>query len=514
MVNNTRAFAWAMAVVLMIAVGLRLPRMGHSMWNDELWSMEMFVIGETVQKDPKYDFSNTWQRAIYSNPVANNHLLCTIETRIAHSLWKNWGSSGSTGQSFSEPVLRFPSFLWSLVGIVLAGLLGRQIGGLRLGGVMASLFALHPWAVRFATETRGYSAGLALVLLMMVCLHRLFVGRSQHWGWWLGFALAECLGLLSCMASLPVVASINAVALGVGFYRKDWQIVSRLVAANTLAATLFLDVAAPGILQVSAFLKERATGSLSPISLGWWQDIASAFTCGEDWVRGYHGMRRLPTWQVVSLLTGCYGLTLLGLVQIWRQGSQVQKIASAAWLLALSLTLVQNIFAKFAMLSWYLCPLLPGMFLCMASAFTTANRRITALASGLAVLWLLALSLLLGAQVFYTKQPIRDASEWVNAHYPQAFVGYLGITEYHVDPYLPTVHVADRRAHSDEDILNLVKGWQVAAGKAHQPLVVCFGGHQESRFPMLTAYFAEQGIHNVAKFGGADEIFDLQVMTK
>jgi 4-amino-4-deoxy-L-arabinose transferase-like glycosyltransferase len=469
--------------------------------------MEMFVVGETLQKDARHDFSDSWKRAIYANPEANNHVLCTIETRLVHKLWRVM--HGDRNVPFSEAWLRFPAFLWGMLGIGLAGYLGALLGGTRMGLATAAVLAIHPWAVRFSTETRGYSAALACLLLVMLCLHQLIVQRKNDWRWWATLALALCLGMLAYLTSAVVVAGLEIVAVVVLLRRRDWRRLAWLMAANVLAATVFLDLYSPSIFQVSAFLKEKASGHLAPISLAWWQDVASAFTCGEDWHRGYLGMETMPWWQRGGLFVGCYGLTMVGLWQMWRRGGTAVRVCALAWLLAVAMMLLQNVLAKQAMLTWYLCPLLPGMALSMGFGLSGEGRKSRALTAALSLIWLASLAPFLGQLVSSPRQPVRDAAQMIKTRWPTAVVAYFGLTDQHVDAYLPTVRVQDRR---ESDEIDWIKNLQVEANTTHQPMVVWYGGNQEARSPQTMHYLHGQGFQEVARLHGVDEMYDMFVL--
>ncbi len=508
--KSSKAFRWGLAIVLLMALVIRLPKAGHSLWNDELRSLEMFVIGETVQRDARHDFSDSWQRATFANPEANNHLLCTIETRIAHGLWRAIDRPKAGEQPFSERWLRLPALLWGMLGIMLAGHLGRLQGGARLGLMTAALLAVHPWHVRFSTEARGYAAAMTCIVLIMLALHHLLVQHDRRWRWWLVLCAAHALCLMAYVASAPVLAGIDGVACIALLRRRDWHGLSWLLAACALGATCFLDFSAPGLLQVSAFLKDKAEGFLAPISRAWWQDIASAFTCGEDWHRGWLGMKRQPAWQMICLLAGGCTLLLAGVLEIFRHGTPAMKAACAAWGCGLVITLAQNILGHQAMLSWYLCPLLPGLALCVASALSSEDRPTFLVAIIAVAAWLCAVSPVLWSITQHPRQPVRDAAAWVKANAAGSFIVYLGISDQHIDPYLPSVHVL---AHGPQalDSASQVKAWEAAAAAADQPFIVVFGGHAESREPEVARYLTSSGYRTLAAFAGADDIYDIEV---
>lgn len=501
-------FWWAMIGIFALALTTRVPRLHHSLWNDELMAMEMFVIGEPHGKDAHHDYSTTWQRAIYGNPDTNNHVVCTIQSRLSHKLWQSI-IGPSEGRTFDEAWLRFPSLLWGMAGIALASWLGMRLGGPRLSIILAFLVTVHPWSIRFSTETRGYSAAMAGVLLVMIALHSVLTDGSRRWQIWALLATGLVLSMLSHAACAPVLAGLVGATALILLYRRDWHSLAALVAANALAATVFLDLFGPSLPQMSAFMKGKANARLSHITLSWWHNIASAFTCGEDWHLGHRGMGRMPMIQRVGLLAGCYGLVLTGLVCTWRKGAPVLKALTAAWVVAVVLVLAMNVFSAHAMLSWYLCPLLPGMALCMAIGCTQAPRT----AGVLALLWLTFLIPVGWHQITEDRQPIRQAAEFITARWPSAITAYFGISDTFVGSYLPTTHVLDRSPGHDDQVAQLQSVQQQAIA-AQLPCVVWFGGNQEPRSPEAMEYLRSQGFTQQALFRGSYEVLDVTVYAK
>lgn len=503
-----RGFWWALTAIFALALVTRVPRLNHSLWNDELMAMEMFVIGEPLTKDVNHDYSNTWTRAIYGNPDSNNHVVCTIGCRLAHQLWES--VIGPTdGRTFDEAWLRFPSLLWGLAGIALAALLGVRLAGPRLGLLLAFLMTIHPWCIRFSSETRGYASALAGVLLVIICLHSLLKGGPQRWTIWAGLTLGLALSMLSHAVCAPVIAPMMALVAVVLLLRRDWHTLAWLFAANALAATIFLDLFGPSLPQISLFLKGKAAARLSPMTPIWWYDVASAFTCGEDWHLGYKGMARLPVWQRLGLLAGCYGLVLTGVWVLWRKGGPALKLFLAGWLLAVAAVLAMNVFSKHAMLTWYLCPLLPGMMLCIAFALLQHPRAGAILLAA----WLACMAPLTWRQITEDRQPVREAAHTITRDWPKAVSAYFGISDTFVGTYLPSTQVLDRSPGHEDQVGQLSKLEEQAA-REHRPFVVWYGGNQTVRSPEIMKYLDNHGFAQAASLRGSDELHDVTIRVK
>ncbi|MCU1618578.1 MAG: hypothetical protein JWR41_584, partial [Modestobacter sp.] len=72
-----------------------------------------------------------------------------------------WTSVFGTG----AVAVRALSGLFGVLALVVAWLLGRRLGGPRVGTALTLLLASSPFAVRYASETRMYSLVVLLVLL-------------------------------------------------------------------------------------------------------------------------------------------------------------------------------------------------------------------------------------------------------------------------------------------------------------------------------------------------------------
>lgn len=503
-----RGFWWAMIAIFALALATRIPRLNHSLWNDELMAVEMFVTGEPVEKGTYHDYSNTWKRAIYGNPDTNNHIVCTVQSRLSHGLWKAL-IGPSEGRMFSEVWLRFPSLLWSLAGIGLAAWLGLRLGSARLSVALAFLITIHPWSIRFATEVRGYSAAMASVLLVMICLHSVLTGGGHRWQIWAWLTAGLSLSMLSHAACAPVLAGLIGSAAVVLVWRREWRMLACLFAANALAATIFLDLFGPSLPQISHFMKGKANARLSPVCGAWWLDIISAFASGTDWRYSHHSVRHMPPWQAVGLLGGFYGLLGMGIGSAWKRCQPFLKLLIVGSVIAGGMVLAMNVCSAHAMLSWYLCPLLPGVALCMAVGWVHRPRT----ASLLVTLWIGCLIPLLWQQVTEARQPLRNAVEIMATRWPQAMTAYLGISDTFVASYLPATHVLERSPDQADQIKEL-QVLDEQAKKQGVPLVLWCGGNQTQRAPAVVRYLLSQGFRLEVSLAGFEEALDVAIYAR
>lgn len=75
----------------------------------------------------------------------------------------------------------------SLATLPLAYLVGRRLGGVRLGWTVALVYAVSPFAFRYGSETRMYSLVMALVFAGYLCVDHAL--ERPRWGWLAGVAL-------------------------------------------------------------------------------------------------------------------------------------------------------------------------------------------------------------------------------------------------------------------------------------------------------------------------------------
>ncbi len=195
-------FAAAVGVAL-LAMGLRLPALGESLWVDELHTA--WVVAAGWEQVP--------QRAAIGNQTP----------WYFYTLWLWVQYFGS-----SEWALRFPSVLCTSL---LAGLAvpwgARWSGRTSVGVVVGLLLAVERNAIFYGTEARCYGAVMLAVGLVAVCLVELRgdfhesrgrrAGHSRRLSWWAAAGL-----LLSTMAAVmlhvtALLAVVGMVALSLLF---------------------------------------------------------------------------------------------------------------------------------------------------------------------------------------------------------------------------------------------------------------------------------------------------------
>jgi hypothetical protein len=162
-------------LIFMVALLVRWPRAGQSLWCDEMSTFLDYVIAP-------------WTKIVAARAgeyVPNNHVLFTIADKLVY----NFFSTGAAGRSLpSEHLIRLPSILaGALLPIALAWPFRKTLPLFAL--ILAVVAAVHPWLVVFSTEARGYSLLLLLGVLATNCLPEAW----SKWPWRYALLIAALL---------------------------------------------------------------------------------------------------------------------------------------------------------------------------------------------------------------------------------------------------------------------------------------------------------------------------------
>ena len=160
------------------------------------------------------------------------------------------------------------------------------IGNIRAGILAMFLLAIHPWFIRYGTETRGYAFVLLLAPLVLCFLIKAV--RRGRWRYWFAYAIAEFLLFLAYPGTfyLLVATNLSAVFLTLsarGGWRNCRIQFGRMVTANVFAAMLVIQVMAPCYAQLKIYL-EKSEGEQF-YTLGWAGDNLSYIVSGMPWRR-------------------------------------------------------------------------------------------------------------------------------------------------------------------------------------------------------------------------------------
>ncbi|MCM3874553.1 MAG: glycosyltransferase family 39 protein [Pyrinomonadaceae bacterium] len=180
--RETAWHAWlALAVLSVIALGLRMWQLNTDLWFDELLTLLNYLrlpLGDIVT----------------SLPDQNNHLLFSV---------LSFGSVSLFGES--AWAVRLPSVLFGVMSLWALFLLGRRVIGTREALLACALMTLSYHHIWFSQNARGYMA--LLFFSMLATWLWLEALQRQTWGWWIIYALAVTGGMLSHLTMVFVVSA-------------------------------------------------------------------------------------------------------------------------------------------------------------------------------------------------------------------------------------------------------------------------------------------------------------------
>lgn len=295
-------FLILLAVIMVGATALRLPRMSLSYWGDEGWALSAYVHGNYKPAD-----GSNWQGEIVHKPVpwaatlwsdsnGGNHYAFSVLQRLTLDAWR--AVKGQPPTTFDEAVSRIPPLAFGLASIVLAAFFLRWLGRPRAGLLLALIFALHPWHIRYSTEARGYALMLCFFMAFLWLL--LFAARDGRWRAWLGVGISAFLCVWSWkLAALSVAAAAAVILLQILFGRRGghhpdpswaarWNAAGRLIVASVTGGVFCIALVMPAVVQ-SPEVTARFQKMGKPMNLEWLENSITGVFLGVPWKRSMPG---------------------------------------------------------------------------------------------------------------------------------------------------------------------------------------------------------------------------------
>jgi 4-amino-4-deoxy-L-arabinose transferase-like glycosyltransferase len=102
-------------------------------------------------------------------------------------------------------LVRLPSLIFGTANVPLLFLLGRRVGGVRVGLLAAMLMALSPFAIYFSNEARTYEVMVFLVALSTLALLSAVERGDRRW--WLVYAVSSCGAIWAHYTAVFVLAA-------------------------------------------------------------------------------------------------------------------------------------------------------------------------------------------------------------------------------------------------------------------------------------------------------------------
>ena len=311
----------------------------------------------------------------------------------------------------AELTVRLPSVLAGTLAIPALALLGRALGGWRVGLLAAGLLAVSPYAVWYSQDAKMYALLTLLVPVTWWLLLRA-LGRPRP-AWWLAYGLLTIAGFFIHVSMVLVWLSQVLVVLlhwrRLGAARRPWAIVTLLLLLPELVV---------GLWQATYLLGGAVLGSWQPsVGLGEMLGVLAVKLA-------VNRADPATEWWGALLFAG---LAAAGLVA-WARGGQAASDPAdngapaaglrPAVLLAGALVVPTVLFYLVTLRvplfqDRYLIVLLPPYLLLVAGALAWLTRRLWPLALvGLAALLLTAWIPL--RDVVYSAEPQKE--DWVSAY--------------------------------------------------------------------------------------------------
>jgi len=255
-VSHTPRWFWPLLLLaVVVCMGMRLPLAGKSLWWDEGWQVMQASHGRwrTDSKQPdKMKFEeHDWKRAAWYYQKPTNHAPVSVMQKASQSVWRLF--SGADHRAFSDLAARVPSLIGSALSVIWLACLLRAWGSPGAGIIAGLLLALHPWALRYGVDARGYALVLPMSIGALLAATRIVQSHGGSLLAWLGLALAEFVWMWAYPQAAFDLVALNGVLALLLFFKVEkalrWKTLARLMAANILAAALFIQAFLPNAMQ-------------------------------------------------------------------------------------------------------------------------------------------------------------------------------------------------------------------------------------------------------------------------
>jgi hypothetical protein len=255
-----RGFVPCLIGAMIACALLGLPRLGQSLWEDEVYSVRRWILGEyRVKDDGTVELKKlSWRKTLW-NYTTTNHVFQSILSRLSHSAWRTLARPA--GLQLNEAATRLPSYLAGILAVGAIGLLAARFGLAWEGALAAWLVAIHPWHMRFATEARGY--GLVALLISVSVLLAMHALNSGQWRWWTAFAGANFALLYTWPPALFTLLMLY-LCIGLSLLTEKRLsagrdiLILRWLVSVTVAGVIFLQLFLPCVPELLGYLKSVA----------------------------------------------------------------------------------------------------------------------------------------------------------------------------------------------------------------------------------------------------------------
>lgn len=428
-----RHLLWGVLVILLLGTAVRLPLASRSLWWDELWTIRQcshgswkFDEGNGADKPAAWKFTPaSWKRCAFYYQKPTNHVPASLLQKAGLDFWR--ALSGAADHAFSDLAARVPFLFLSALSLFLVVVLLRAWGAPVSAALLGSaLLALHPMAVRYGIEGRGYALVIPLVLGSLLAATRLLRRRGRDgWGW----ASLACCHLVWLWAFPHGLLDVLVMSLGLAILlalaQANWRdratVWLRLALAEILAAMLLLQLFLPNVMQARRWAGQENMGhmldaailknTLAQLGTGLrWREPG----LGTDLAAGLRDLRTL----LGAPEAGAALLIVLALWLCWGIGKSLWNRRRPVWLLAGLLASA----AAFAWITWkldlYYYPRFAVALLPVVALGLALGREQSAAIAGKIQAFLLAVLAAVfafGLWPLLTRpiEPVRDVANWL-----------------------------------------------------------------------------------------------------
>lgn len=414
-----RYFWPVVAGAMLFTACFAVPRMNHSLWDDEDYNVRYSILGRFQQDDDTgtVKFKKlSWLDTFYDYREPNNHVLHSLLARTSLGIWSV--IARPSGFPFEEWPLRVPALLFGLAAIGTVAWFVKEYFGPQAGLIAAGLLSMHPWFIRYTSEARGYSMVLCLMPVAFVLWRRCLTDGS--WKWWAAYAVVQWATIYTYPGVLFAFAMLNFLAMPLLAYSRksagplDAQM-GRWFAANCISAMAVFRLMLPLYPQAKAYLEYESSRNYL-LGWSWIQSTLAFLAAGAPWAgeTSFHpslsGVFSSHPALLLPVLGGIVGLVVLGFFRFLKK-DRITAALALVIVLPPVMTFGISLARRHLIYSSYVIYVLPGLVAFAAVGIIWFAREVGRLSGGR--YFSVALTAALLAGFFFLTAPTRN---WLAAH--------------------------------------------------------------------------------------------------
>ncbi len=213
---------WAVGLLALIALALRLYRLEEGLWLDEIYTWVRFM-GLPLHVIP----------TVYGSE--NQHFLFSLLAKLSLMIFGN-----------SVWAFRLPAVLLGVASIVAVYLFGKEVASEKEGLLSAALLTFSYHHIWFSQNARGYTGLLFWTMMTSWLLLRAM--RERRNALWIAYAVSAALGVYTQATIAFVLIAHAVIAARDAWSRREWRGPALGMGLGALLALLLHLPALPEIL--------------------------------------------------------------------------------------------------------------------------------------------------------------------------------------------------------------------------------------------------------------------------